>query len=140
MTDIERAGRLRAETARAKHRLAELELERAGVIAAAQDANLDDEHDVEGPSVAFERQRLANLAAQARNALDRLEEASRRVGSEKDGCCGTCGSAIGAERLTALPAASRCIACAKGLEGRRPLEERERSSPTRSGPSPTSSG
>lgn len=96
----------------ASARAAALTEELAAVVTAARDANLDDEHDVEGPTVAFERQRVASLLGEARATLASLEAATGRLGQGAYGRCGRCGDAIAAERLEALPGTTRCVACA----------------------------
>ena len=102
----ERAGVLAA--------VAALEAEVAGIVAAAEGANLDDEHDPEGATVAFERQRSAALLAEARARLVAIDAALARVAGGGYGVCDGCGGPIGAERLEALPATTRCVVCAAG--------------------------
>lgn len=82
------------------------------IVAATEQSNVDDEHDPEGTTIAFERQQVAALLRQAtadqaamRAALDRVEEPGY-------GVCEHCRGFIGVERLMALPSATRCIACA----------------------------
>src|SRR5215471_15436655 len=57
---------LAAAQERALARLASLEREFGGIVAAARDAGADDEHDSEGATLAFERQHVAALADAAR--------------------------------------------------------------------------
>lgn len=106
------AARLAAARAAAERRVVELAAELDGIVGGARDANLDDEHDVEGPTVAFERQRVASLLGEARATLASLEAATGRLGQGAYGRCGRCGDAIAAERLEALPGTTRCVACA----------------------------
>ena len=84
----------------------------ADVVAAARDANADDEHDPEGATIAFEREQLAALRAQA--AAGSTSSARRSSGSRTGGYgrCERCGQPIGAARLAVRPAARTCIACA----------------------------
>lgn len=102
----------------ARRRAAALEEELSAVVSAARDANLDDEHDVEGPSVAFERQRVASLLAAARVSLHALEAAAERLSRGETARCEECGRPMGAARLQALPATTRCVACASGEPSR----------------------
>jgi RNA polymerase-binding transcription factor DksA len=92
--------------------IADLTAERDSIIAAAIDANLDDEHDPDGSTVAFERARVAALLAAATARRAELEQAARRVADGTYGVCERCGRPIGAERAAALPATTTCITCA----------------------------
>jgi RNA polymerase-binding transcription factor DksA len=71
----------------------------------------DDEHDVEGSSVGFERARVTALLASATARLAALDAATARVEDGTFGRCVDCGGLIGAERLAALPDAVRCVDC-----------------------------
>ena len=102
--DADRAGTLR--------RLALLEREQADIIAAAQSANSDDEHDPEGATIAFEREHAAALARQARQHLADIDAALARLDAGRYGICERCGGPIGPARLAARPAAATCITCA----------------------------
>ena len=93
-------------------RLAGLEREFAGIIAAADTANTDDEHDPEGATIAFERQHVAALLAQAREQLAAIDAALHRVEDGSYGRCARCGVPIGPQRLAAWPAATTCVRCA----------------------------
>lgn len=73
----------------------------------------DDEHDAEGSTVGFERQRTSALLTVARSELEALATAAARVREGSYGTCSSCGDPIGAERLEALPAATACVACAR---------------------------
>ena len=108
---------LLAERQAAVDRLAGLDREFAGIVEAAGSANADDEHDPEGATIAFERQHLAALLAQAREQLKQLDAALQRVDDGSYGVCARCGRPIGAARLGARPAADTCISCA-GQRGR----------------------
>ncbi|HET9071679.1 MAG TPA: TraR/DksA C4-type zinc finger protein [Acidimicrobiales bacterium] len=108
------AGRsaLDAERAATVARLAALHAEVEGIVEASRDANLDDECDPEGATVAFERQRVAALEAEARAHLAAIDAAEARLAGGGYGVCADCGGPIGAERLEALPTTTRCVACA----------------------------
>ena len=84
-------------------RLATLERELAGLVKAADTANLDDEHDPEGSTIGFERAQVAALIDQARSRLRELERALRRLSDGTYGACEHCGNPIGLERLQARP-------------------------------------
>jgi DnaK suppressor protein len=83
-----------------------------GIVAASSDANLDDEHDPEGSTVAFERAQVAALMADARDYLAELDRALDRIDTGTYGTCQRCGAPIGSERLIARPAARTCVGCA----------------------------
>jgi RNA polymerase-binding transcription factor DksA len=93
-------------------RVTAIAAELAEVTAASADSNLDDEHDPEGSTVAFERAQLAALLAQARQHLRDGDAALGRLAAGQYGRCERCGAAIGDERLAAVPLARRCMACA----------------------------
>ena len=103
---IERA---RAEATR---RLDDLTAELDGIIASQQADPPDDEHDVEGASVGFERARVTALKAAAEAALAAIDDAATRRDEGTYGRCEACGGPIGAERLEALPEVTTCVACA----------------------------
>ncbi|MCW2585211.1 MAG: dksA [Frankiales bacterium] len=99
--------------------IAALTAARAEIVAAAEGSNADDEHDPEGATIAFERQQVAALLAQAHAALASVDAALARRSSGSYGVCTGCGGVIGAERLEARPSATLCIACARRQPGRR---------------------
>jgi len=98
--------------------VAALRAAHAEVVAAAEGANLDDEHDPEGATIAFERQQLAALLLQAEARYAEAEAALVRRRDGDYGRCAVCGHAIGAERLAARPSATLCIGCARAAETR----------------------
>jgi DnaK suppressor protein len=113
---------LEAERAETLQRLDALADEFNGIVAASMDANADDEHDPEGATIAFERERTAALRAQAVAHLSDLDQARMRVTSGTYGTCNICGQAIDVERLRALPVTESCTACA--ARPRSPLASR----------------
>jgi DnaK suppressor protein len=92
-------------------RIAALAVELDDIVAATADANVDDEHDPEGSTIAFERARVTTLLSQGRAYLEELELAHHRVEDGTYGMCERCGSAIPPERLRARPVARTCIRC-----------------------------
>ncbi|NEB93609.1 TraR/DksA C4-type zinc finger protein [Streptomyces bauhiniae] len=72
---------------------------------------VDDEHDPDGSSTAFERAHVSSLLTQARQHLDHLDEALVRLNEGRYGVCERCGAEIPAERLEARPASTRCVGC-----------------------------
>jgi RNA polymerase-binding transcription factor DksA len=103
---------LRAARHEAAQLVADLSEELAGIIGAQEADPPDDEHDVEGSSVGFERARITALLEHARARLDELDAAGERVDQGTFGSCETCGAPIGDDRLAALPDARRCVSCA----------------------------
>ena len=107
--------RLAADRAGVLARLGGLEREFAAIVESSRSANIDDEHDPEGATIAFERQHAAALIAQARRHLAQIDAAMLRLADGSYGSygrCERCGRPIGAERLAARPAATTCITCA----------------------------
>lgn len=84
----------------------------AAVAAASSGSNLDDEHDPEGSTVAFEREQLAALRGQAQQHLVDIDDALVRLAEGRYGRCERCGAPIAAARLEALPATRLCLICA----------------------------
>jgi DnaK suppressor protein len=93
-------------------RIERLSAEYDGIVAASADTNADDEHDPEGPTIAFERAQVGSLLAQSRAYLHELDQADARLAAGRYGWCERCGEPIGAERLAARPAVTTCIRCA----------------------------
>jgi DnaK suppressor protein len=62
----------------------------------------------------FERDMAS--AAQSRGVVAQLKSAERRMQSGEYGWCEDCGAPIGFARLSASPAASRCVACQAARE------------------------
>jgi DnaK suppressor protein len=112
VTVQEPAERLAAERAETVRQLTALERELHGIIESAGAAGTDDEHDPEGPTVAFERQHVAALLARAKDRLAEIDAARQRLADGGYGYCEACGQLIGADRLAARPAAARCVTCA----------------------------
>lgn len=92
--------------------IAELTSAHAEIMAASEGSNVDDEHDPEGATIAFERQQAAALLEQARGTLAAIDAALARQAAGSYGTCTRCGQQIGAVRLAVRPHASHCIGCA----------------------------
>ena len=108
--------RLNTDREQALQRLADLQREFAAIVTSTREgaAGSDDEHDPEGATVAFERQHIAALLAQAREHLTAIDAALRKIDSGMYEICDLCGGPIGKERLAARPASLNCIRCAAG--------------------------
>jgi RNA polymerase-binding transcription factor DksA len=106
--------RLAADRDETLGRVAELEREFTAIVTSASEGSSggDDEHDPEGATVAFERQHIAALAAQAREHLAAIDAAQAKIDSGIYEICDMCGGPIGEERLAARPASLICVRCA----------------------------
>ena len=91
----------------------QLRADLAGIMAASDGANADDEHDPEGATIAFERAQTAALLDRTEHRIGELDRALERIADGTYGACAVCGRPIGAERLAARPDATTCIACAR---------------------------
>ncbi|MRJ78190.1 TraR/DksA family transcriptional regulator [Aeromicrobium sp. SMF47] len=103
--------RLEADRSSTRARLALLQQDVAGIIAASEGSNADDEHDPEGATIAFERSQVSALVAQAEKHLADIVEALERLDAGTYGVCTVCGRPIAHERLEARPVAVTCVAC-----------------------------
>jgi RNA polymerase-binding transcription factor DksA len=101
-----RLHQLRSEVA---ERLAALGDARADVVEGAHGANVDDEHDPEGATIAFERAQLEALASDARSRLAEVDAALARLDAGTYGRCAVGGEPIDPERLAARPTATTCV-------------------------------
>lgn len=96
----------------ASNRVYALANEFEAIIEASTSANLDDEHDPEGPTVGFERARVAALRRDAIAAQTAIDFAMNKITDGRYGICESCTDVISPARLDALPTARLCIACA----------------------------
>lgn len=104
--------RLMAARAGTSARIAALSRDYEGIVEANALVAVDDEHDPEGSSTAFERAHTGALLEQAREQLAALDRAVERLERGEYGRCEVCGEPIPAERLQVLPAAATCVRCA----------------------------
>ncbi|MGW6739182.1 TraR/DksA family transcriptional regulator [Streptomyces sp. NPDC055025] len=105
-------GRLTGERADTIAQIAFLSRDFAEIVEANALVAVDDEHDPEGSSTAFERAHVAAMLAQAKDRLADLDQALERLERGDYGRCKVCGEPIPAERLEVRPAASTCVSCA----------------------------
>ncbi|MEU8465630.1 TraR/DksA C4-type zinc finger protein [Streptomyces sp. NPDC029003] len=105
--------RLMGDRADTLARIAALGRDFEAIVAANALVAVDDEHDPEGGSTAFERAHVASLTASSREHLDELDRALERLGRGEYGRCEGCGRAIAPKRLEIRPAATTCIRCAE---------------------------
>jgi RNA polymerase-binding transcription factor DksA len=88
--------------------------------AARMDSNVDDEHDPEGATIAFELSQASALLNQSSAGLAEVEAALHRISDGTYGMCAVCGVPIAEGRLEARPWTPYCIEhAAAGRQGRR---------------------
>ncbi len=92
-------------------RIAAMTTDFDAIVAASSGSNIDDEHDPEGPTLAFERAQVAALLDQARAYLCELDLALTRLDAGVYSVCEGCGVQIATDRLEARPATRTCIVC-----------------------------
>ncbi|MEV6379633.1 TraR/DksA C4-type zinc finger protein [Streptomyces sp. NPDC051773] len=114
--------RLMAARAETLARAAALSRDFDGIVAANALIAVDDEHDPEGGTTAFERAHVAALMAQAREDLEELDRALERLARGQYGRCEGCGMPIPPERLEIRPAATTCVRCAESDAHRQPRD------------------
>lgn len=101
------------ELARLDDQIAALSRSFDDIVAAAELTSTDDEHDPEGTTIAFERSQVSSLLRQAREDRAGVRASLDRMHDDGFGVCEVCRGFIGVERLLALPATRRCVACAR---------------------------
>lgn len=110
MVDVERFRILLQEERRRKLALLPaLRQDITSVAAARQDSNVDDEHDPEGATIAFELSQASALLEQSRAGLAQIEAALSRIEDGSYGICQACGEEIADGRLEARPWTPYCI-------------------------------
>lgn len=83
------------------------------VEAIAQDNSLPASSDSEEQAVELENEEvLSALDDEARDILNQIDQALRRLERNEYGICQSCGQPIAPGRLEAVPYAALCIACA----------------------------
>ncbi|MDQ0673083.1 MULTISPECIES: TraR/DksA C4-type zinc finger protein [Micrococcaceae] len=100
---------LEEERARKVVLLPALRADIASANSARQDSNVDDEHDPEGSTIAFELSQASALLQQSSAGLDQVDAALARIADGTYGTCAVCGEAIAEGRLEARPWTPFCI-------------------------------
>ena len=77
-----------------------------------KDSVADDEHDPEGPTLAFERSQSTAILGQTRDHLSQIDDALERLEDGSYGVCTTCNRPIPIARLEARPYSTQCVTCA----------------------------
>jgi DnaK suppressor protein len=89
--------------------------EMGAFVDARRDTATDDEHDPEGPTLAFERSQSSAILAQSKQHLTEIDAALQRMDEGRYGLCTKCGNGIALGRLQVRPQAALCISCAEHL-------------------------
>ena len=87
--------------------------EMGAFVSARRDTSTDDEHDPEGPTMAFERSQTSAILGQSRQHLSEIDAALSRMDEGRYGRCTSCGHDIALGRLQVRPQAALCISCAE---------------------------
>lgn len=87
-----------------------VELEAEADVKNWRDGGFDDDPADSG-SASFERETAQSLSNHARNMLEQIEDALRRLEAGSYGICARCGEPIQKARLEALPATTLCMDC-----------------------------
>jgi RNA polymerase-binding transcription factor DksA len=115
MIDVERFRvLLEEERGRKLALLKALRSDITSVSLARQDSNVDDEHDPEGTTIAFELSQASALLDQSRVSLEQIEAALQRISDGTYGICAVCGVPIPEGRLEARPWTPYCVTHASG--------------------------
>ena len=83
--------------------------------ASRRDSTTDDEHDPEGPTLAFEHSQSSAILAQSIQHIADIDAALLRMDEGTYGLCKSCGGPIAVGRLQVRPQAPLCITCAGKL-------------------------
>ena len=115
MVDVERFRvLLEEERSRKLELLKALRSDISSVSLARQDSNVDDEHDPEGSTIAFELSQASALMSQSQVGLEQIDDALERIAAGTYGLCAVCGVAIPEGRLEARPWTPFCVNHASG--------------------------
>ena len=87
--------------------------EMGAFVTARRDTATDDEHDPEGPTLAFERSQSSAILGQSQQHLVEIDTALLRMDEGRYGLCKSCGNEIALGRLQVRPQAALCISCAE---------------------------
>lgn len=109
---------LEEERARRVELLPALRADIEAANSARQDSNVDDEHDPEGATIAFELSQASALLKQSSAGLDQIDAALARLAAGTYGVCAVCGERIAEGRLEARPWTPFCIRHASSGRGR----------------------
>jgi DnaK suppressor protein len=112
MDELSIRRRLEADRAAAQAQVGSMLADLEGFMAESADTNADDEHDPEGPTIAYQRAQLVTLLDRARSSVEDLDRALERLDQGDYAACERCGGEIPLDRLEARPATRTCVNCA----------------------------
>lgn len=109
--DTERRFRTLLESERAERQalVTSLRNDITAVGEARQDSNVDDEHDPEGSTIAFELSQASTLLRESSNRLEEIDAALQRLDDGSYGICAACGEPIPEGRLEIRPWTRYCV-------------------------------
>jgi RNA polymerase-binding transcription factor DksA len=93
--------------------IAQLESDLDSIRSSRQDVPTDDEHDPEGPTLAFERSQSTAVLENTKVHFADIESAVERLDENSYGLCARCGEPIPFARLEARPYSRHCVECAE---------------------------
>jgi RNA polymerase-binding transcription factor DksA len=93
--------------------IATIREEMGAFVDARRDTPTDDEHDPEGPTLAFERSQASAILDQSVQHVGEIDAALERIDDGTYGLCTVCSGPIKLGRLQVRPQAALCIACAE---------------------------
>ena len=82
----------------------------------SSDLLADTDNTADAATETFEVEKDMTLRQNARDMLERVEDALRKIDHGSYGICSSCGKVIPAGRLEALPSAIYCVPCQNRLE------------------------
>ncbi|MBD0318337.1 MAG: TraR/DksA C4-type zinc finger protein [Thermoleophilia bacterium] len=109
--------RLLAERKRVEQALGHLHDENPSTITEGEEEETFDNHLGDAATITFNRELDHTLESNSGHVLAAIDEALKRIDEGSFGTCARCGKPIAAERLEAMPYATKCIEC-KRLEER----------------------
>jgi len=116
MTVLDASDLLAQERAEVSARVETMRADLGSLQDSTAGSNVDDEHDPEGPTIAFERAQMESVLDQAIAHLAEIDAASERVEAGTYGTCERCQREISEARLRALPSTRYCVQCASFLQ------------------------
>lgn len=100
---------LESERADRQTLITSLQKDITGIGEARQDSNVDDEHDPEGSTIAFELSQASTLLRESTHRLQEIDSALQRLDDGTYGICAACGEPIPEGRLEIRPWARYCV-------------------------------
>jgi DnaK suppressor protein len=104
---------LNADREKTAHLITSIENEMGAFVDARRDTATDDEHDPEGPTLAFERSQASAILGQSVRHVREIDAAIERMDEGTYGLCAVCHGPIKLGRLQVRPQAPLCITCAE---------------------------